>query len=173
MIQCIILFYIIFNIFDKKQGTWCENREGEGDVYVLHTERKTSKLPAAVTVKGSYRHIMFSLCGKQESLSEVNDPRPTFPTKEPLLKNYFYIQSCYYTVQVHMLFRKYPAGRPVPGLARCFFDINKVRPQRPSGQQSLDLLRGSGQQVLWVFVGIRWAGQCCVNLPIGPAHQLC
>lgn len=42
-----------------------------------------------------------------------------------------------------------------------------------SGQQGLNLLRGSGHQVFWVVVGISWAGQSCVNLPVGSANQLC
>lgn len=58
-------------------------------------------------------------------------------------------------------------------LARCFGEINQVRQKRLSGQQGLNLLRGPGHKVLWVFVAISWAGQCCVDLSIGPAHQLC
>lgn len=42
-----------------------------------------------------------------------------------------------------------------------------------SGQQGLNLLGRPGHQVLGVFVAVSWAGQRRVDLPVGPAHQLC
>lgn len=145
------------------------------------TERKTSRLPVAVRVikcvysmnTKEHIHLMFYPPSTQDLLCSrrVSKPHPIFPMKNPTFITTFIDIYIIVLYKLHSSLNN-PAACLLQRLTQCFWDLPCWK-NCLSGQQGLNLLRWSGYQVLWVFVAISWAGQRCVNLPVGSAHQLC
>lgn len=151
--------YMVWNLTEKWE-------------YMSFTERKTSSLPAAFELKRSYTYNVIFLWHIGGSIyRHLWGQWPTFPTKNPTLTSPF-IYIC-----VIILYKLHSSLNNLQAVWRWGslrdFEIDQVRQKCSSGQQGLNLLRGSGYQIFWVLVAISRAGECCVNLCIGSAHQLC
>lgn len=98
---------------------------------------------------------------------------PTFPRNNPTFTTTFTYFDVITLYKLHGSLNILQADlwwvRALPAV----FDINKLAQKCLSGQQGPNLRRGPRHQVLRVLVGISRAGQSCVNLPVGSAHQLC
>lgn len=118
-------------------------------------------------------HLMLYPPSTQDLLCtrRVSKPHPIFPMKNPTLITTFIDIYIIVLYKLHSSLNN-PAACLLLRLTQDFWD-QPCWKNCLSGQQGLNLLRWSGYQVLWVFVAISWAGQRCVNLPIGSAHQLC
>lgn len=97
------------------------------------------------------------------------------PTRTPTATATFYIlwYLFLFLYKLHSSLKKKKHRGVLRWGSPCPFEINREGQKKClSGQQGLNLLRGSGKQVLWVFVAVGWAAERSVDLPIGSAHQL-
>lgn len=126
--------------------------------------KKTSTLPAALTGKSNEMGI-FTLTSTYIQQSVPHTHRITFVLGGSKSHIPYFPQSPPPSIITHIdiyITALYKVSQLVMFLRKCL-----------SGQQGLNLLGRPGHQVLGVFVAVSRAGQRRVDLPVGPAHQLC
>lgn len=166
----------MFNILNKKHIVLYNYGPQTQYKVWKQTERRRREKQADCLQQWKWRdyiHIMSFPPGTQEALYIVMSlwgQRTTFPTKNPTLTTTF-IYICVLLYKLHTSLNNLQSVQHWG--SDSVWDQPGLTEKCRSGQQGLNLLRGSGHQVLWVLVAICWASQCGVNLSIGSAHQLC